>query len=72
MMRKKQNASGLCDSASLWTGEMLEESDRGEGKAVPQAEMIHSCGCVFLALPMAFAFLRWAGHELHVLTEDFS
>lgn len=44
---------------------MLEESDRGEGKTVPQAEAIHSCGCVFLALAMAFAFLRQVGRELH-------
>lgn len=35
---------------------MLEESDRGEGKAIPQAEVIHSCGPI-LALPVAFAFL---------------
>lgn len=54
-----------CATAFLWTGEMLEESDRGEGKTVPQAEAIHSCGCVFLALAMAFAFLRQVGRELH-------
>lgn len=51
---------------------MLEESDRGEGKAVPQAEVIHSCDPVFLALPVAFAFLRCLGHEDHVMTAGFS
>jgi len=27
-----------CAAAFLWTGEMLEERDRQEGKTVPQAE----------------------------------
>lgn len=56
--------------AFLWTGEMLGATDRGEGKTVPQGEVIHACGCVFLALAMAFAFLRQVGRELHGLSEE--
>lgn len=59
-----------CATAFLWTAEVLEERDGGEGKTVPQAEVMHSCGCVFLASAMAFACLRQVERELHGLSAE--